>query len=125
MTFILTAFGFLKRVPWQVYAGIAAILLAVLYINHRENAAVKAERNKVALEAANAAIRSERAATASQIERDEANRTADDATRKDIDDAIAQNPEAARAPTGPVVQRTIDSLRNRSTANDTPASVPR
>ena len=129
---MLSIFAAFSAIPKPVKIALAAFAATLalwaafaIYVNGRENAAVEADRQEAAAKANETALRADRAAGARQAERDEANRTADAETRKDIDDATRENPEAARAPAGPTVNAVADSLRRRKAANDTAASVPR
>jgi len=124
---MLSIFAAFSAIPKPVKIALAAFAAALalwaaftIYVNGRENAAVEADRQEAVAKANETALRADRAATAEQAERDEANRSADAETRKDIDDATRENPEAARAPSGPAVNAAVRGLRSRATGSPAP-----
>jgi hypothetical protein len=111
---LFAKFTSLPKWAHYVMAGIGAALLMLAYINHRENAAVRADREQAAAEAATKALDAERGANKADEAIQADNRAADKSTREAIDNATAENPEAAGAPAGPVTRTVIDRLRERA-----------
>jgi flagellar biosynthesis/type III secretory pathway M-ring protein FliF/YscJ len=118
MIALLATFASIPKPVKIALAAIAGALalwgMAALYINHRENAAVRADREQAAAEAATKALDAERGANRKDEAIQAANQDDDDETREAITDATAENPEAAGAPAGPVTRTVIDRLRERA-----------
>jgi hypothetical protein len=111
---LLAKFGGLPRWAHYALAGIGAALLALAYINYREDAAVSADREKAIAEAATKALDAERAANRKDEAIQADNKADDQETREAIQDAKQSNPDEAGAPAGPVTRTVIDRLRERA-----------
>lgn len=117
MIALFTAFASIPKPVKQALAVLAAALLAwgafTLYVNGVRRAAVKADRVEAVAKAKETAERATEAATGKNEAIQQTNAANDAATRKAIDDAAIENPDAAKAPAGVVTRRSIDSLRGR------------
>ena len=113
---IATAWAAFARLPrgWHIALGVLALCLMAFTL-HRcaVSDAVKADRKAVEAEAAKKALGAERAANRADVTRQAEIQANDQATRKAIDDAVANDPEAASRPAGPAVRAVTEQLRHR------------
>ncbi len=102
----------------HVALGMGGLFIAALALHKcAVSDAVKADRKAAEAQAAKQALGAERSANVADATRQAEIQANDDQTRKVIDDAVAENPEAARAPAGPAVRAAVDGLRNRTSGN--------
>ncbi len=110
--------AFLATRAGKFAAGGLAVVLAItafmLWLNHREKAAVEADRAVAAQQATEAQLRAERAAD-SQFQAVQASNAAESSkTRDAMKEAADANPIQARAPAGAVSRAAADRLRARA-----------
>ena len=94
--------------------AVPLILAAILYVRHREQAAVQMHEQDITADVAarvtNAYLAADVAAANQQIADERAAQITEDAIRH----AETENPNNARAAAGPVSRAAVDSLRSRS-----------
>lgn len=92
-------------------------LLALVLHKCSVSNAVDADRKAAKAEAAEKALGAERGANRADATRQSKIQANAADLRKAMDDAEDKNPDAARAPAGPVVNAAVDRLRERATGN--------